>query len=149
MCLVIALHTHIVCIFSYTIVIIIFYLYNTLPALCHCPPHTGLSIKHRLPISTDISWKPLPEGEQNTVITGYTVQVVGADTKCEISVTDANATSVVVPNLRPSTSYTFNVCATTKAGKGPIATITSTTPKGEPAKQPDVSIDYSTSQLFL
>ena len=68
---------------------------------------------------------------------------MGADTEREISVTDANATSVEVPNLRPSTLYTFNVCAMTKSGKGPIATITSTTPKGEPAKQQDVSINHN------
>ena len=107
------------------------------PALCHCPPHTGLSIKHVLPTSAEISWKPLPKGEQNTIITGYTVDVVGPGTKYEIPVTDENATSVPVPKLRPSTLYTFNVRAMTEAGRGPIATITSTTPKGESAKQQD------------
>ena len=102
--------------------------------LCSCAPHTGLNVKHGLPTSAEISWEHLSEGEQSTIITGYKVQVVGPDGRRDISVTDANATSIVVPKLRPSTSYTFNVCATTKSGKGPIATITSTTPKGESAK---------------
>ena len=63
------------------------------------------------------------------------MQVVGAGSTREISVSDARATSVVVSNLRPSTSYTFNVGAVTKTVKGSIATITSTTPEeGEPAK---------------
>ena len=117
----------------YTLIILQKYFYNTLVVLCHCPPHTGLSIKHRAQTSAEILWKPLPEGEQSTVITGYTIQVVGPDTDREISVKDANVTSVVVPNLRPSTLYTFNVCAMTETGRGPIATITSTTPKGESA----------------
>jgi hypothetical protein len=99
-------------------------------ALCHCPPHTGLSVNHELPTSAEISWKPLPEGEQSTIITGYTVQVVGAGSKREISVSDAKATSVVT-NVRSSTTYTFCVSAVTKTGNGPIATITSTTPEGE------------------
>ena len=104
-------------------------------ALCHCPPHTGLNITHELPTSADISWKTLPEGEQSTIITGYSVQVVGAGSTREISVSDARATSVVVSKLRPSTSYTFYVSAMTNTGNGPIATITSTTPEqGEPAK---------------
>ena len=63
------------------------------------------------------------------------MQVVGAGSKREIPVSDANDTSVMVSNLRPSTSYTFNVSAVTKTGNGPIATITSTTPEeGETAK---------------
>ena len=63
------------------------------------------------------------------------MQVVGAGSTHEISVSDARATSVVVSNLRPSTSYTFNISAVTDTGNGPIATITSTTPEeGEPAK---------------
>ena len=63
------------------------------------------------------------------------MQVVGAGSICEISVSDAKATSVIVSKLRSATSYTFNVSAITNTGNGPIATITSTTPeKGEPAK---------------
>ena len=97
--------------------------------LCHCPPHTGLNIKHGLPTTAEISWKSLPEDKESTVITGYMVQVVGPDSKHDIPVPDANKTSITVSELRPSTSYIFNICAMTKAGNGPIATITSTTPE--------------------
>ena len=104
-------------------------------ALCHCPPLTGLSVKYGIPASAEICWNPLPEGEQSAIITGYTVQVVGAGLTRDISVSDAKATSIVVSKLRPSTSYTFSVSAVTKPGNGPIATITSTTPeKGESAE---------------
>ena len=68
------------------------------------------------------------------VVTGYTVHVVGPDSIRDIPVPDANATSITVSELRPSTSYIFNVSAMTKDGNGPSATITSTTPEeGEPA----------------
>ena len=101
-------------------------------ALCHCPPHTGLSVTHELPTSAEISWKPLPEGEQK--ITGYSVQIVGAGSTREISVSDARATSITVSKLQPSTYYTFNVSAVTNTVNGAVATITSITPdEGEPA----------------
>ena len=97
--------------------------------LFHCPPHTGLSIKHGLPTTAEISWKSLPEGEESMVVTGYTVQVVGPDSIRDIPVPDASTTSITVSELKPSTSYIFNVGAMTKDGNGPIATITSTTPE--------------------
>ncbi len=119
---------------------VIQYYIITCLALCHCPPHTGLSVNHGLPTSAEISWKPLPEGEQSTIITGYTVQVVGSGLKRDISVSDAKATSVLVSNLRSSTTYTFSISAVTKTGNGPIATITSTTPEeGEPAMYKDMT----------
>ena len=68
--------------------------------------------------------------QQNGIITGYTVQVVGPDSTQEIPVTDASATSVEVSGLRPSTPYTFNVSATTVAGTGPVISISYTTPQG-------------------
>ena len=57
------------------------------------------------------------------------MQVVGPDTEKEISVADPNATTVEVPSLKPFTSYTFKISAMTKAGTGPVATISSTTPE--------------------
>ena len=102
--------------------------------LFHCPPHTGLSIKHGLPTIAEISWKPLPEGEESSLVTGYKVQVVGPDPIRDIPVPDANTTSITVSELRPSTSYIFKISAMIKDGNGPSATITSTTPEeGEPA----------------
>ena len=69
------------------------------------------------------------------------MQVVGAGSKREISVSDARATSITVSKLRPSTAYTFNVSAATNTENGPIATITSTTPEeGEPAKCQNMAV---------
>ena len=73
----------------------------------------------------------MPEGKENTVVTGYTVQVVGPDSIRDILVPDANTTSITVSELRPSNSYIFYVSAITKDGNGPSATITLTTPEGE------------------
>ena len=73
---------------------------------------------------------PPPLEEQNGVITGYTVQVEGPDSSREFSVQNASTTSVEVSGLKPFTSYTFHVSAMTKAGTGPAATISSTTPEG-------------------
>ena len=55
---------------------------------------------------------------------------MGPDFSQEILVQDAETTSVEVPGLMPFTSYTFQVSAMTKAGTGPVATISSTTPEG-------------------
>ena len=98
-------------------------------ALCTCGPSHGLSVSYKLPTIAEISWKSFATEQQNTIITGYTVQVVGSDSKQEIPVTDPNATTVEVPGLKPFTSYTFNISAMTKVGTGPVATVSSTTPK--------------------
>ena len=68
------------------------------------------------------------------------MQVVGPDSKKEISVTDPNATAVEVPGLKPFTSYTFKVSAVTKEDTGPVAIHSSTTPKGEPAEATNYSL---------
>ena len=92
-----------------------------------------LNIKHSLPTTAELSWTPVPKVKQNGVITGYTVQVVGADSfsnlKQEIPVYKADATSVEISNLTPFTSYNFTISAKTKAGSGPVATISSRTPE--------------------
>ena len=90
----------------------------------------GLSVKHKLPTTAELSWLPVPVKKQNGLVTGYTVKVVGPDFPGEISVQGAGTTSVEIPGLRPFTSYTFNVSAMTKAGTGPAATISSKTPEG-------------------
>ena len=90
----------------------------------------GLNITHSHPTTAELSWSPLPVEKRNGVITGYTIQVEGPDFSREISVQDGNMSSVEVPGLRPFTSYTFHVSAMTKAGTGPVATVSSTTPEG-------------------
>ena len=90
----------------------------------------GLKITHSPPTTAELSWTPLPVEKRNGVINGYTIQVVGPDSSQEISVQDAETTTVEVPGLGPFTSYTVHVSAMTKAGTGPVASISSTTPEG-------------------
>ena len=90
----------------------------------------GLKISHSLPTKAELSWCPLPVEKQNGVITGYKVQVVEPDSSREMSVQEADTTSVEISDLRPITSYTFIVSAMTKAGTGPAATIPFKTSEG-------------------
>ena len=53
----------------------------------------------------------------------------------QIPVMDANATSYEVSDLKPYTTYTFSVSATTKAGTGPAISVSSTTLQGGEALQ--------------
>ena len=90
-----------------------------------------LRVNHRLPTTAELSWTPVPRDRQNGVITGYTVQVMGANStsRQEIAVKEANATSVEISNLTPFTSYNFSISAKTKAGSGPVITISSRSPE--------------------
>ena len=90
----------------------------------------GLSVRHSLPTTAELSWSAVPVEKQNGVVTGYKVKVVGPDSPGDIPVHGAGTTSVQIPRLRAFTSYTFNVSAMTKAGTGPAATISSKTPEG-------------------
>ena len=85
----------------------------------------GLDISHILPTKAELFWTPLSVMKQNVIVTGYKIQVVGPASSQEISIQDADTTSVEVSDLRPSTLYTFNISAITKAGIGPAATICS------------------------
>ena len=89
-----------------------------------------LLVSHSLPTSAQLSWTPVPEDKQNDTITGYIVRVKGPDSTQEIPVMDGNATSYEVSKLRPYTTYTFSVSATTEAGAGPPIIVSSTTPQG-------------------
>jgi hypothetical protein len=89
-----------------------------------------LLVSHSLPTSAKLSWTPVPEDKQNDTITGYIVQVEGPDFTREIPVMDGNATSYEVSDLRPCTTYTFSVSATTEEGTGSAISIVSTTPQG-------------------
>ncbi|MCG8624173.1 MAG: fibronectin type III domain-containing protein, partial [Proteobacteria bacterium] len=59
-----------------------------------------------------------------------TVQIEGPDSTQEVPVMDGNATSYEVSDLRPYTTYTFNVSAMSEAGAGPPISTFSTTPQG-------------------
>ena len=89
-----------------------------------------LSVSHFHPTTAELTWSQLPMEERNGVITGYTVQVVGPDASQNILIQGSDTTSVEVTGLRTFTSYAFNVSAITKAGTGPEATFSSTTPEG-------------------
>ena len=103
----------------------------------HTPTHPAPSdapgdvkVSHSLPTTAQLSWSPLPEEKRNGVITGYKVQIEGPDLQQEIQVEDAKTTSLEIPNLKSSTSYTFKVSAINKVGTGPTATVSSKTPEG-------------------
>ena len=102
--------------------------FNTYAALCG--PHRGLTISHDLPTTVQLSWMPLSGDEEKTIITGYTVLVEGAESTQQVSVQDANASSIEVSGLKPFTAYTYRISARSSLGTGPVATISSTTPEG-------------------
>ena len=85
-----------------------------------------LRVSYCLPTTAKLSWTPVPKDRQNGVITGYTVQVVGANSTLirEIPV----VTTAKIFHLNPFKKYIFKVSAKTKAGSGPAAEIPS---KGE------------------
>ena len=90
-----------------------------------------LKVNHRLPTIAKLSWTPVPKDKQNGVITGYTVYVVGADStsRREIPIEKGDATTVEISNLTPFTSYNFSISAKTRAGSGPVTTVSSRTPE--------------------
>ena len=65
-----------------------------------------------------ISWSPLPQNEQNGLITGYVVTItnVNANELSTIEVTGHNSTSI---DTLPYTSYMVTVAARTSVGVGP------------------------------
>ena len=89
----------------------------------------GLTVKHKQSTTAELSWSPVPVEKQNGIIT-YSAEVVGPGSSRDVFVLDADTTNIKIPGLRPFTSYTFNVCAVTKAGTGPAATVSSKTPEG-------------------
>ena len=102
--------------------------------LAPCGSPGGLTVNYVLPATTaKLSWTPVPTHKQNGVITGYTVHVVRADSSSTsrrgIPVKKGDATSVEVPNLTPFTLYSFSISAKTRAGSGPVATVSSRTPE--------------------
>ena len=103
-----------------------FFFFNSAPSVSP----GELRVSYHLPTTTaELSWTPVPKEKQNGVITGYTVQVVGANSTLirQIPV-DKDSTSVKITWLNPFKKYMFRVSAKTKAGSGPPA---ETPSKGE------------------
>ena len=105
-----------------------------------------LTVGCNLPTSVQLSWGAVPEDQQNGEITGYSIQVEGPGTTRSIqiattvsdwtrilyrplSLMEDEYTSEKVCDLKPSTEYTFNVSATTKAGSGPAISVSFVTPQ--------------------
>ena len=78
--------------------------------------------------SLRLTWQPPFVENRNGIIINYTVFIV-ADDSTSLQVTTPN-TSIVVSNLRPFTTYTCNVAASTSVGQGPpTAAMLQTTPE--------------------
>ena len=78
--------------------------------------------------SLRLTWEPPFEENRNGIITGYTISITNEDgVAMEITATN---TSAVVTNLRPFTTYTSSITASTSVGEGPpTATVSRTTPE--------------------
>ena len=101
------------------------FFFNSAPS--GCPGE--LRISHCLPTTAELSWIPVPKEKQNGVITGYTVQVMRADSTLIRKIpVDKDTTTAKISWLNPFTKYIFKVSAKTEAGSGPPA---ETTSKGE------------------
>lgn len=78
--------------------------------------------------SLRLTWEPPFEENRNGLIISYTVFIVADDgTSLELM---ATGTSIVATNLRPFTTYTCSVAASTSVGRGPSTpTFLFTTPE--------------------
>ena len=106
------------------------YAYVQIPLSAPSGGPGGLTIHYSCTLlaTAKLSWNPPQKDQQNGIITGYTVPVLGPCRSTHEFSTDT--TSIVIPNLNPFTLYTFKVSAKTKAGSGPAASKQSKTPKG-------------------
>ena len=84
--------------------------------------------------SVTVTW--VPPGNGGSAITGYRVTVSPGGA---VVTAGAAATSVVVPNLTPGTSYTFAVAAVNAVGTGAPATSAAAVPTRSPAAPTAVS----------
>ena len=71
----------------------------------------------------------MPEDQRNGIITGYSIQIEGPDTKTNILTTGGYAIFKEVCDLRPSTEYSFSVSAKTVVGSGPAISVSFVTPQ--------------------
>ena len=80
------------------------------------------------PRSLRLTWEPPLDENRNGIITEYTAFVT-VDGGTAMELTTAN-TSLVVGNLRPFTTYSCSVAASTRVGQGPLTgTMLVTTPE--------------------
>ena len=91
---------------------------------------SNLKVTHTSPTKATLSWIPVPTKQQNGDITGYTVQVVGPNSRPITKEVKAGINNYEISKLNPFTLYTFKINAKTKAGDGPQASISFKTPEG-------------------
>lgn len=87
----------------------------------HFPVPTGAPVG-LMPVfinstSTMLIWAPPPIHERNGIITSYTITQVTAGNSITYTTTDL---MLLVTQLRPFTSYTFDIAASTRVGRGPL-----------------------------
>lgn len=74
-----------------------------------------------------LTWNPPPVHERNGIIIDYTITQVVAGITSTLTTTDQ---MLLVMDLQPFTSYTFNIAASTSIGLGPRGpTESETTPE--------------------
>ena len=73
----------------------------------------------------------MPKDQQNGEIAGYSIQIEGPNTTRNIQTTGGHYTLVAeeISDLKPSTEYTFSVCAKTVVGSGPAISVSFITPQ--------------------
>lgn len=79
--------------------------------------------------SIRLTWDPPPVQDRNGIILMYTIFIVTEDgVTMEITVTDTSAN--IVNGIRPFSTYTISISASTRLGQGPLtAPIFLTTPE--------------------
>ena len=74
-----------------------------------------------------LTWDPPPITQRNGIITSYSITQVVAGVSSTLSTTEQ---TLLVTSLRPFTSYTFEIAASTSVGLGPrTSPITENTPE--------------------
>ena len=91
--------------------------------ICHSSapsqPPSNVEVPTINPREFELLWVPPPMDQQNGIIRRYIVNITSADSMQEL-ITYSQATSLVVQNLHPFTTYTCSVSAETVA-PGPFS----------------------------
>ena len=69
--------------------------------------------------SLRLTWEPPFEENRNGIIVSYTASIVATDDGTSLELTAMGTTSIVAADLRPFTTYTCSVAASTSVGLGP------------------------------
>ena len=116
----------------------------SLPSSSHAAPSgppQNLLVVSESSRSLRLTWEPPLQENRNGLITNYTVFIVADDgTSLELT---TPATSVVTTDLRPFTTYTCSVAASTSIGRGPSTpTFILTTPEDGELQKSYLKLDF-------